>query len=163
MKIRRAVKKDIGRIDELLYQVCMIHHNGRPDLFKAGTKKYNGRQLEDILNDDKTPVLAAVDDDDVMMGYAFCIFREVKDDNILHDNRSLYIDDLCVDERQRGRGIGKALYQAAKELARESGCYNLTLNVWSCNPTALEFYRRCGFVPQKTVMEEILAEGNGRK
>lgn len=156
MRIRKAQEKDIERINDLLYQVCMIHHQGRPDLFKAGTRKYSDQQLIDILNNKKTPILAAVDDDDNLMGYAFCIFKEVKDDNILTDTKSLYIDDLCVDERFRGKGIGKALYQAVKKFAIENGCYNLTLNVWSCNTSAHEFYIRCGFVPQKTIMEEKL-------
>ena len=102
--------------------------------------------------------LAAVDDNDNLMGYAFCIFKEVKNDNILTDTKSLYIDDLCVDERFRGQGIGKALYQAVKKFAADSGCYNLTLNVWSCNTSALEFYKRCGFTPQKTIMEQILRD-----
>lgn len=156
MRIRKAREKDIGRINDLLYQVCMIHYKGRPDLFKTGTKKYSEQQLIEILNDEKTPVFAAVDDDDNLMGYAFCFFKEVKGDNILTDTKSLYIDDLCVDERLRAKGIGRALYLAVKEFARENGCYNLTLNVWSCNLPAHEFYVRCGLKPQKTVMEEIL-------
>ena len=71
-------------------------------------------------------------------------------------SKTLYIDDLCVDERFRGRGIGKALYHAARDLAVKSGCGSLTLNVWNCNAPAMEFYRKCGFVPQKTIMEEKL-------
>ena len=156
MQIRKAQEKDIDRINELLYQVCMIHHQGRPDLFKAGTRKYTDQQLIGILHDEQTPVFAAVDDDDKLMGYAFCIFKQVKDDNILTDVKSLYIDDLCIDECFRSQGIGKALYLAVKEFAQQNGCYNLTLNVWSCNTSALEFYKRCGFTPQKTVMEEKL-------
>ncbi len=156
MKIRKAQEKDIERINELLYQVCMIHHQGRPDLFRAGARKYSEQQLIDILHDEKTPVFAAVDDNDTLMGYAFCIFKETKGDNILTDIKSLYIDDLCVDEKFRGKGVGKALYQAVKKFARENGCYNLTLNVWSRNTSAHEFYLRCGFTPQKTMMEEKL-------
>lgn len=146
----------MDRIDDLLYQVCMIHHEGRPDIFKKGTRKYTREQLAAILNDEKTPVFAAVDDNDIMTGYAFCIFREVKNDNILRDCRTLYIDDLCVDGKFRGQGVGRALYRAVRDFASEHGCDSLTLNVWSCNGSAIEFYRRCGFTPQKTVMEEKL-------
>ena len=156
MKIRKAQEKDIERINELLYQVCMIHHQGRPDLFRAGARKYSEQQLIDILHDEKTPVFAAVDDNDTLMGYAFCIFKETKGDNILTDIKSLYIDDLCVDEKFRGKGVGKALYQAVKKFARENGCYKLALDVWSRNTSAHEFYLRCGFTPQKTMMEEKL-------
>ena len=75
---------------------------------------------------------------------------------MLTDIKTLYIDDLCVDENLRGRNIGKELYNAAVEFAKENGCYNLTLNVWSCNESAMKFYESCGLVPQKTSMEIIL-------
>lgn len=156
MRIRKAQEKDIGRINELLRQVCMIHHQGRPDIFKAGARKYTDRQLIGILHDDLTPVLAAVDESDRLLGYAFCIFRAVKDDNILRDERSLYIDDLCVDKECRGQGVGKALFEAVRAFARKHGCDTLTLNVWSCNAPARAFYERNGFSPRKTVMEQKL-------
>ena len=75
---------------------------------------------------------------------------------MLTDVKTLYIDDLCVDEALRGRHIGKELYDAAAELARQSDCYNITLNVWRCNPSAIKFYESCGLVPQKIVMEKVL-------
>ena len=47
-------------------------------------------------------------------------------------------------------------YEAAVNLARDSGCYNLTLNVWSCNPSAMKFYEAQGLVPQKVSMDLVL-------
>ena len=90
------------------------------------------------------------------MGYCFCIFQRHKDNSVLTDIKTLYIDDLCVDENLRGKHIGKELYEAAVRLAKDSGCYNLTLNVWSCNPSAMKFYEAQGLVPQKIGMELIL-------
>ena len=154
--IRFAREKDLARIDELLLQVAAVHHAGRPDLFKSGQKKYTDRQLTAILANPQTPVLAAVDDDDVLQGYAFCVFQQHQNDNILTDIKTLYVDDLCVDEKMRGRHIGRALYDGVLTLARQSGCYNVTLNVWSCNGAAMQFYRKCGLCPQKVGMEKIL-------
>lgn len=156
MKIRMAEDKDIERINDLLEQVCLVHHNGRPDLFKYGAKKYTEDELKNILHNDNTPVLAAVDENDRLMGYAFCIFQQHIDDNILTDIKTLYIDDLCVDEKLRGKHIGSALYNAALDFAKNNGCYNVTLNVWSCNESALKFYEACGLKPQKIGMEKIL-------
>lgn len=153
--VRRAEEKDIEKIGDLLSQVDLVHHRGRPDLFKIG-RKYDDRELAEILCDPKRPVLVAVDAEDRVQGYAFCIFQQHVDDSILTDIKTLYIDDLCVDENMRGRHIGKELYAAAVDLARKSGCYNLTLNVWSCNESALRFYESCGLVPQKIGMEIIL-------
>ena len=156
MKVRMAQEKDIERIHSLLAQVAMVHHKGRPDLFKQGKSKYTDEELKALLQDRSRPILAAVDDNDCMQGYAFCIFQQYKDHNIMTDIKTLYIDDLCVDETMRGKHIGKLLYNAALDYARKHGCYNLTLNVWSCNESAMKFYESCGLKPQKVGMEVIL-------
>ena len=153
--IRFAVDKDISKMMDLLSQVCLVHHNSRPDIFNIGTK-YSAEQLTELLRDKNRPILVSVDDSDNVMGYCFCIFQQHVGDNILTDIKTLYIDDLCVDENLRGKHIGRELYEAAVRFAKESGCYNLTLNVWSCNPTALKFYEKQGLVPQKIAMEKIL-------
>lgn len=153
--IRQADKKDIPKLGELLSQVDMVHHKGRPDIFKVG-RKYSDAELEALLEDTQRPILVSVDEGDEVLGYCFCIFQRHVNNSVLTDIKTLYIDDLCVDENLRGRHIGKELYEAAVKLARDSDCYNLTLNVWSCNPSALRFYESCGLVPQKIGMELIL-------
>ena len=156
MEIRRAQERDMEDIDRLLVQVNMVHHRGRPDLFRAGQKKYTDDQLRALIHDDSRPIFVAVNDSQKVLGYAFCIFQQHLNDNILTDIKTLYIDDLCVDEQLRGQHIGKELYEAVLEFARESGCYNVTLNVWSLNEPAMKFYEKCGLKPQKVGMETIL-------
>ncbi|MBQ6849150.1 MAG: GNAT family N-acetyltransferase [Clostridia bacterium] len=153
--IRKAMDKDIPKIGDLLKQVCLVHHNGRPDIFNVG-RKYSDTQLQALLTDESRPILVAVDDHDHVMGYCFCIFRQHADNAALTAIKTLYIDDLCVDEHLRGRHIGKELYEAAVELAKDSGCHNVTLNVWSCNTSAMRFYEAQGLVPQKVTMERVL-------
>ena len=154
--VRRAEEKDIPAIMELLVQVNMVHHNGRPDLFKGPTTKYTAVQVREILADDQTPVFVCVDADDAVLGYAFCLLKRLPHDNLLTDIRTLYIDDLCVREGLRGQGVGRTLYNYVVQFAREQGCYNVTLNVWSCNPGAMAFYEKLGLVPYKVGMEKIL-------
>lgn len=156
IKVRRAKNSDLERIDDLLSQVLMVHHNGRPDLFKPNCRKYTDDQLLCLIADDMRPVFVAVDDDDRVVGYSFCIVTEQKNNNILTDMKTLYIDDLCVDEAIRGQHIGTILYEYVKNYAKEIGCYNLTLNVWACNESAMKFYERCGLQVQKKGMETIL-------
>lgn len=154
--IRRAENKDIERVLELLVQVNMVHHNGRPDLFKGPATKYTAAELEEIFKDDSKPVFVCVNGEERVLGYAFCIFKQHRNDNILTDIKTLYIDDLCVDENIRGQHIGKIIYEYVVEFAKIEGCYNVTLNVWSSNPGAMRFYEKCGLVPQKIGMEKIL-------
>ncbi len=156
MKIRRAEEKDMNGINHLLCQVLMVHHNGRPDLFKGNVKKYTDEELLQIMKDDGRPIFVGVDEEEHVLGYAFCVFQQHVNDNILTDIKTLYIDDLCVDEKIRGQHIGKQLYEHVLVFAKESGCYNVTLNVWSCNEGAIKFYEKCGLVPQKIGMEKIL-------
>ena len=153
--IRRAEIKDIPKILDLLRQVNLVHHKGRPDIFKVGTK-YSQADLKGLIKDENKPILVCVDEKNEVLGYCFCQFIRHEGDAILTDIKTLYIDDLCVDEGIRGQGIGKQLYLSAVELAKQSGCYNLTLNVWSCNPSAMRFYESCGMLPQKICMELVL-------
>ena len=153
--IRFAIEKDIPKIGDLLCQVDLVHHHGRPDIFKVG-RKYSDAELVELLKDPTRPILVATDEADTVQGYCFCIYQQHVEDSVLTDVKTLYIDDLCVDETLRGQHIGHTLYDAAVALARKNGCYNVTLNVWSCNPTALRFYERMGMVPQKIYMEKML-------
>ena len=155
MEIRRAKKEDLEGVGKLLRQVLEVHHKGRPDIFNGGVKKYTDEETLSILENEKTPVFVAVEDGAVL-GYAFCIDQRITDSHILTDIRTLYIDDLCVDETIRGKGIGKALYDFVVAYAKKEGYYNLTLNVWACNESALRFYEKMGLLPQKIGMEKIL-------
>lgn len=156
MNIRRAEEKDIPRLGELLLQVCRVHHEGRPDLFRAGGRKYTDKELAALLADPDRPILAAEDENGRVIGYAFCVLQRHDGDGAMCDGTTLYLDDLCVDEACRGQGVGKALYRAVLELGRELRCYNVTLNVWTCNPDAMRFYEKCGLQRQKIGMETIL-------
>lgn len=152
--IRRGEKKDIDRILELLVQVDMVHHKGRPDIFKGPTTKYTREELEYLLKSEDMYIFVYVDKE--VLGYAFCVKKEVLESNILKPIKTLYIDDICVDEKYRGSGIGSEIYNYVVMFAKKNGFYNITLNVWECNPKARKFYEKMGLVPQKTTMEKIL-------
>lgn len=154
MQIRRATLTDIDGINKLLYEVHKVHSDKRPDLFKVGSKKYTNEELAKIIVDDNRPIFVYVDNDDIL-GYAFCVFIK-NNSNSLTDILTLYIDDLCVDGNARGKKVGTSLYNYVLQFAKDAGCYNVTLNVWACNNSALKFYEKCGLSVQKIGMEKIL-------
>lgn len=155
MEIRRACEKDLAGVHGLLSQVLMVHAEGRPDLFRAGTRKYTDEELLSIFSDDTHPVFVAVDGGRVL-GHAFCEVQDFRGSNNMQPYLSIYIDDICVDEKSRGQHVGTALYQHVLAYARELGCYNVTLNVWTCNPGAQRFYEAMGMTPLKTCLEQVL-------
>lgn len=158
MNIRRAKEGDIPRLCDLLYQVHAVHSKGRPDIFRAGNKKYTEEELCAILENDKTPVFVAENEDGYVLGYAFCIYEEHVGEVSLMDRKTLYIDDLCVDETCRGQHVGRTLYDFVLAESKRNGCAAVTLNVWCLNTGAMRFYEKCGMTPLKIVMEQRLDE-----
>lgn len=156
MKIRKAIEKDIPKISDLLSQVLEIHAQIRPDIFIPGTTKYTHDELAEMFKDDKKPIFVAVNEEDEVIGYAFCVLKEQPFSNNMIPFQSMYIDDLCVDKNAREMHIGQALFEYVKQEARERGCYEITLNVWEGNDSAKYFYEKMGLTPQKTQMEYTL-------
>ena len=152
--VRRAEKRDIPGLTALLYQVGAVHHGIRPDLFKGNAPKYSEHELEAVINDESKPIF--VYDDGKIRGHAFCQITEVRSHRLLQDVKTLYIDDICVDEAVRGKHIGQALYEYVRDYSRSIGCHNITLNVWEGNDAAMRFYKSMGMRVQKTGMEAIL-------
>ena len=157
MEIRLAQSGDIPGLISLLQQVGEVHHQIRPDLFRAGAQKYNEADLEILLTDPVRPVFAAFGDG-AMLGYCFCMVKEVKDSTVLCDDKELYIDDLCVDETCRGQGVASKLYDHVRAYARSMGCRSITLNVWCGNDNAMKFYEHRGMKPRKIYMEASLED-----
>ena len=156
MTVRRAGEKDLAGINALLSQVLEVHAVGRPDIFRAGTRKYVDAELLALFEDEAHPVFVAVDDEGRVLGHAFCELQDHRGSNSWQPIVSLYIDDICVDEKSRGQHVGTALYQHVIGFARERGCHNVTLNVWECNPGARAFYDAMGMTPLKTCLEQVL-------
>ena len=155
MDIRFAIPEDVPGILELLRQVGRVHHNGRPDIFRSDAQKYGPSQVLAMLDKAETPILVAVEEGNVL-GYCFCQMKTYYRDSVICDHTTCYIDDLCVHENTRGKHVGTALYEATCRYAKSRGCYNITLNVWSCNPSAMAFYEKLGLKPQKVGMEQLL-------
>ena len=152
MEIRRAACRDIPGMLELLRQVGQVHHEIRPDIFRAGALKYDECALVDLLKDENRPIFVAVEDS-LVLGYCFCVHKDYENSSVLTDRKELYIDDLCVDEGHRGQGVAKALYEYVCSYAQSRGCGFITLNVWCGNDGAQRFYEKMGMTPRNMHME----------
>ncbi len=153
--VREARYGDVPAILRLLEQVNLVHHLGRPDIFKKATK-YTGEELKAIMDDADQLLLVAEDGDGQVCGHAFCMFQQHLDSQLLTDIKTLYVDDICVDDSHRRQNIGTKLYEAVRRTAADHNCHNITLNVWDLNPGAMAFYRSLGLTPLKTMLEERL-------
>lgn len=156
MNIRRAQIKDIPAIIKLLSEVLELHASIRPDIFKPGTTKYTNDELAKLIKDDQKPVYVAVNDEDEVLGYVFTQLQEQPFSTNMVQFKSIFIDDLCVDSAARSQGVGRALLDFVKEEGKRLGCYEITLNVWAGNDSAIRFYEKNGLKTKETTMEYIL-------
>lgn len=156
MNIRHAQVKDIPTIMKLLSQVLEIHASIRPDIFKPGTTKYTNDELAKLIKDDQKPIYVAVNDEDEVLGYVFTQLQEQPFSTNMVQFKSIFIDDLCVDSAARSQGVGRALLDFVKEEGKRLGCYEITLNVWAGNDSAIRFYEKNGLKTKETTMEYIL-------
>jgi ribosomal protein S18 acetylase RimI-like enzyme len=156
LSIRKAEIQDIPGILHLLSQVLEVHAKIRPDIFVSGTTKYTADELAEMLRDERRPVWVAADENNRVLGYAFCQIQEPPFTNTMIPFTTLFIDDFCVEEEARGQHIGKQLFEHVRNEAKQLGCYEVTLNVWEGNDNALRFYQAMGFRPKETQMEYII-------
>lgn len=151
LEIRLASKSDIPELSRLLLQILRVHHEGRPDIFRYDGAKYTPDELEKIIDDEKRPIFAGTLNGE-FVGYAFCIEKDTED-TCREKRKVLYLDDLCVDEKHRNEGIGSRLMDYVIEYSRSNGFDAVELNVWECNPEAVEFYKNRDFKVQSYKME----------
>jgi len=151
--IRLANTNDINNINNLLYQVHKVHSDGRNDIFKEGMKKYSSEDVVEIINNPDKPIFV-YEENNIVVGYAFCVIKQIKNNSSLVDRIELYIDDLCVDSNYQGKGIGTKLYNYVKEYANQINADSVTLNVWCFNEKAMKFYQKLGLKPLKVIMED---------
>ena len=153
VKIRPAQKKDGAKIVEMLCDIGRLHEEGRPDIYRSNLCKYGIPEYEAILADESTPILAAVNEADEVVGYAFLQFKEIKDHPAFVDRKYIYVDDFCVDPSIRRAGIGRVLMNGVFDYARSLGINKVELNVWEFNESAVRFYESCKMTTQKRQME----------
>ena len=150
-----ACERDIPDLIRLLYQVGDVHHRIRPDIFRSGAIKYTEDELKQLLLDKNSPIFVLTEDE-ILLAYCFCQLREHRGSTVMTDRKEVYIDDLCVEENCRGKGVAKALYRYVCLWAKSIGCSFVTLNVWQGNDGAYGFYEAMGLTPRRTTMEQKL-------
>ena len=89
-------------VERLLVEVNNLHQKLRPDIFIENAVKYDEKKFDEIISNDSTPVFVAVDDEGNVLGHLFCSVRDYVQVKVYKDFKSLFIDDLCVEEGARG-------------------------------------------------------------
>ena len=155
MTVRFARETELEEINRLRKQVNDLHVAGKPDVFKPGF----GRELQDYLyaiwNDPEQRIVVA-ECDGVLTGFAV-LHHIVRPENpFMLERNFLDIDEFCVDEAFRRRGIASEMIRFIRDYAVQEGYHRLELNMWEFNRDALAFYEAAGFTTYRRYLEMFL-------
>ncbi len=154
--IRKAKIEDAAAIEALYTELekdAVMYQSEHFVLSPAGARS---RQLEEILKNENQVMLVAVDESDVVIGFAHVVFMGVKAFSCLKPQTNIYLQDLVVSGDYRNRGIGTLLLNEAKKYGTEKGADFFRTQVFPMNKAGLRFYERNGFSIKMITIEAPL-------
>lgn len=139
--LQLARPEDRTAIEILAQQVHRLHVQWRPDIYALADQMWPQERFDTAVSERQ---LFAAKIDEKVVGYVLLKIRDY--DMIGHIRRRvLLIDEICVDEAQRNRGIGTEMMIEVRAIAKAFGCSDMQLGVYPQNNEALAFYQKCGF------------------
>jgi len=155
MNIRTAEIKDIDKILILEDQIFDIHFKSRPDWIGKNPKSYEYKK--DIIEGNNGKIFIAEENNNII-GLCIINIREIKNHHMFHDMTNIEIENICIDEDYRKKGIGKILFEEVKKFAKEINAKNIELSVWKFNQDAINFYEKMGMKIRIIRMEYKIEE-----
>ena len=150
---REAVLSDYDQILRLKKQVHDFHYSNRSDFYKASNCPFDKKDFENLLKNQDNKVFI-VENQNHICGYAFVKVIKFDNNQLIKDHSRLYIDDLCIDENLRGKGIGQFLMRNLELQCKSLGIQYMDLSVWNFNSNAFNFYKKCGMKESLIRMEK---------
>lgn len=133
--------EDFNKVNKLAKQVHELHVNWRPDLFLSVDEVISKEALEEMIQT-KEIFVAKIQDE--IVGYiTFSIIE--KNNPSMRYRKQLQVEAICVDENNRGKGIGTLLLKYVKEFGKENNCTDMYLTVNEENKDAIKVYENFGF------------------
>ncbi len=133
--------EDFEKVNVLAKQVHELHVNWRPDLFLSVDEVISKEYFEEMI---QTRQIFVAKKQDEIVGYITFNIKE-KSNPSMRYRRQLQIEAICVDEKNRGKGIGTELLKHIKEFGKENNCTDLYLTVNKENENAIKAYEEFGF------------------
>ena len=131
MKIRRGVKEDLlggfalinelARYEKAADEVAVTIEQLARDGFETS------KLFEIIVAEDGGSIVGMA-----LYYFGYCTWK----------GKMLYLDDLVVSEKFRGKGVGKQLFEAVIQEAREQEAKQIRFHVLDWNDPAINFYKK---------------------
>lgn len=144
VEIRDAQEGDIQAIIKLRKQIDDLHAQLMPDLFSS-TYMYSEEDVRAYFRAEKSRVIVVEDPDTTQVAaYAVLNTERLEARSIFKSKSTIYVNDLCVRDDVRGKGIGRALMEYIIMYAKESNVDTVELHVFASNEPAVRLYESMG-------------------
>ncbi len=154
MRIIPAKKEHLDSLVSLNIEVQNLHTGFEPEIFKQPNHDEIKEFFRDILKDKNREILIC-HDEGRPVGYISLQIGGHEEHPFCYAQKWIYIDQVAVKKKFRGKGIGKKLIDAAKAFAKQHQINRMILDVWSVNENAKVFFRKQGFI---TFLERMRLE-----
>ncbi len=129
--IRKGTRDEIPAVFELVKELAVFE---RALASLSNTPERMARDYDRGLYD-----FIVADDNGAIVGISLYYFRYST-----WKGKRLYMEDIIVTEKERGKGIGKLLFDGTVSIAKESECTGMMWQVLDWNTSAVSFYRKYG-------------------
>jgi GNAT superfamily N-acetyltransferase len=131
--IRESVREDVPAMFELIKELALYE--------RAPEQVTNTVEQMYVDGFGENPIFGTIvsEVDGNVVGMALYYFRYST-----WKGKRLYLEDLIVSEKMRGRGLGEKLLEATIEQARKTNCTGLMWQVLDWNEPAINFYKKFG-------------------
>ncbi len=144
-----ATLGDQSAINAMARQVHAMHVAWRPDIYEMVDELYpEARILEGISARELYVAKLAGQ----IVGYVSLKIRDYNWPGLVK-RKVMLVDEICVEETCRNQGIGKAMMEDVRALAKAFRCTDLQLGVYPQNDAAVAFYQKCGFTIRSIDMQ----------
>jgi diamine N-acetyltransferase len=152
-KIRLAKIEDYLYVSELMQNVHVQHVKGLPGFYKQNENAMSREYFVDAIEKEQIYVL---DDNEGIVGFALIEWIDIVDNPVIHNQKMLYIIDICINETNRKKGYGRVIFNNLENIAREKKCRSIDLDVYTFNVGAKKFYQKMKMNENKIGMTKIL-------
>jgi len=145
MNIRYGTTADAKMLSELGARTFYdtFAKDNTPENMAAHLKRSFSPEIQFAELSSRENIFLIVENESEPIGYAQLILDSEED--TLAGTKPLEIRRIYATQEYLGKGVGKALMQAAIQEARERDCDSVWLGVWEKNPRAIDFYKKWGF------------------
>ena len=150
--IREAMNDDKQQIAEVFAFENRLHSELQPEIFATVEPSdiLGESWFEDVLTSESSSIFVA-EAEGLIVGLIYYSII-LMDNPIYQINGLIRVQEMVVVEEYKGRGVGRSLMDHVEQVARKSGIYHITLQVWENNVKAIRFYEQLGFCPKEHLM-----------